>query len=138
MSSKDILELKISSVQKYLKLLKKLSKHSFQIIENDPILKGAVERYLYLAVHATIELAEAVIAFKDFRRPSTYREAFEILEEEELINLKLVDQLKKMTGFRNAIAHDYESFDSKKTYDILKNDLQDIEKFLKIVEKKIL
>lgn len=137
MSSIEVIELKISSILKYLKLLKKNSGYTAKEFENDPILKGGMERYLYLAVQTTIELAEAIIAFKNLRRPSMYREAFEILKEENIIKSSLTEKLIKMTGFRNAISHDYESFDSQKLHSVLKNNLKDIEDFLKAIKEKL-
>lgn len=137
MSNLTVIETKISHIQKYLKLLQRYKKFSQKDLENNPDLKGALERYLYLATQATIDLGEAVIAFKDLRKPGTYTEVFYILDEEEFISKELSEKLVAMTKFRNIVAHDYEKIDFGILYDALKNRLDDIGEFIKVVESKL-
>lgn len=136
MTNIAVIENKISSIKKYLKILKGFKKYSLNRIKNNLTVKGAVERYLYLAVQATIDLAEAVIAFRNLRKPSVYSEAFDILKEEKIIADKLAEKLIAMTGFRNVIAHDYEKIDLAITYDVLQKGLKDIEQFVKAIRKE--
>lgn len=137
MTNISVIESKISSILKYLKILKSYQSLSQKELENDVTLKGAVERYLYLLSQATIDLAEAVIALKDLRRPTTYSEAFCILQEEKFITADLTEKLTDMVKFRNIIAHDYENLDFGIIYDILQNHLQDVEDFLKQIKNKL-
>lgn len=131
MTNLAVVENKISAVKKYLKILERYKKYSQKEIEESLDIKGAVERYLYLAVQSTIDLAEAIISYKNFRKPATLSEAFYILNEEDIISLELTEKMVKMTGFRNIIAHDYEKVNYDIVYDILQNRLKDIEDFLK-------
>jgi len=134
MTNLAVVENKISTVKKYLKILENYKRYSLKKIVKDISIRGAVERYLYLAVQATIDLAEAVISLKNFRKPATMGENFVILQEEKIIDHKLTEQLVKMVGFRNIIAHDYGEIDYDIVYDILHNRLRDIEKFIKKIE----
>ena len=135
MTSISAIENKISAVKKYLTIVKRYRKYSRQTIEHDIDVRGMVERYLYLAVQATIDLAEAWVAYKNFRKPTSMSEAFHILAEENIIDPKLTEIMVQMTGFRNVIAHDYEKVDYDKVYDILHNGVTDIERFLVIIGK---
>lgn len=135
MTNFSIIENKITAVEKYLKTVEGYKKYSQEEIEKSPDLKGAVERYLYLVVQACIDLSEAVVSFKNFRKPTTYRESFEILGEEGILTPDLVNEMTKMTGFRNIIAHDYEKVDYSKVQDILQNRLPDVEEFLSQIKK---
>ena len=137
MTNISVIENKISSVKSYLKILERYKKHSQEEIENDIDLKGAIERYLYLASQASIDLAEAFISFKGFRKPSTLSESFYILEEENIISKEITEKMVKMTGFRNTIAHDYAKINYDIVYDVLQNKLEDIEEFIKIIKNKI-
>jgi uncharacterized protein YutE (UPF0331/DUF86 family) len=130
MTNLSVIENKISSVQKYLSILERYRAYSQKEIADDIDRRGAVERYLYLAVQATIDLAEAVIAFKNLRKPSTMSESFYILNEAGIVPPDLTEQMVKMTGFRNVIAHDYEKLNYDIVYDVLQNRLANIEKFL--------
>ena len=136
MSNINIIENKISSVLKYLKILERYKKYSREESQNNIDIRGAVERYLYLVTQATIELAESTIAFKNFRKPTTMSEDFYILNEEEIIDSALTEKLVNMTGFRNTIAHDYEKLDYSIVYDVLQNKLKDIQEFLGVIKDK--
>ncbi len=132
MTDSDIIGNKISAVRKYLKILERYKRYSKKELENDVDIKGAVERYLYLAIQATIDLAEAIIAYKDLRKPATLSETFHILKEENIISTELAEKMVKMSGFRNIIAHVYEKLNYDIVYDVLQKGLKDIEEFLKI------
>lgn len=134
MSNLQVIENRVSSIKKYLKILEDYKKYSLDLIINDLNIRGSVERYLYLAAQATIDLAEAVIAYKNLRKPTTMAECFHILFEEKIIDSELREKLVGMVGFRNIMAHDYEDVDYEIVYDILHNRLADIEKFVKIIE----
>lgn len=135
MTDLAVIENKISSVKKYLKILERYKKYSRKEIEANLDLKGAIERYLYLAVQATIDLAEAIIAYKNLRKPTTMSEAFYILNEEKIIPQDLTEKMVKMTGFRNVIAHDYEKINYDILYEVLQKGLKDIDNFLAKISK---
>ncbi len=137
MTSIKIIENKISFIEKQLNILKFFKKYPSNILENDMIVRGAAERYIYLAVQASIDLAEVIIAFKDFRKPTTYRENFEILEEHKFIQPKLRESMIQMTGFRNRIAHGYENIDYKTVTDILLTGPADIRSLIRLVKKRL-
>jgi uncharacterized protein YutE (UPF0331/DUF86 family) len=130
-----IIENKISHVRKYLKILERYQKQTQKEIETHVDLRGAVERYLYLVTQATIDLAEAVISFKGFRKPTTLGETFRILTEEKIIGIPLLEKMIQLTGFRNVIAHDYEDINYDILYKVLQNGLNDICQFLEQITK---
>jgi uncharacterized protein YutE (UPF0331/DUF86 family) len=87
-----------------------------------------------LAVQAVIDLAEAVIAYKNLRKPTTMSEAFYILNEEDIISAQLTEKMAKMVGFRNVMAHDYENINYDIVYEVLQNRIKEIEKFIRKIE----
>jgi len=135
MTSLHVIENKISAVRKYVKLLDSYKERSRAEIESDPTLCGAVERYVYLAAQATIDLAEATIAYKHFRKPSTNRECFEILVENAVIERGLADKLARMSAFRNLLAHAYDRIDYGIVVDVLNCALSDLGEFTKAIER---
>jgi len=137
MTNSIIVENRISTIKKYLKILERYKNYSIEEIKENIDLRGAIERYLYLAVQSTIDLAETVIAQKRFRKPTTLRENFDILQEENIIPIKLTEDLIKMVGFRNIITHSYEKVNYDIVYDILQNRLENIFEFLEIIKEKI-
>jgi len=135
MTNKFVLENKVSSIKRYLQILEKYKKLTKEEIVNDINTKGAVERYLYLVTQSTIDLAEAVISYKGYRKPTTFSESFTVLSENELISHDLESRLIKMSGFRNILAHGYEKINYETLFEALKNSLKDIEEFISIIEE---
>lgn len=136
MTNSAIIENKISSIKKYLKILERYQSHSRNEIENNVDTRGMIERYLYLAAQSAIDLAEATISFKKLRKPTTMSDAFYILQEEGIISLALAKKMAGMAGFRNVIAHDYEKINYDIVYNVLHKGLKDIEEFVESVETK--
>ena len=133
MTNLSAIENKISATQKYLKILERYKKYTEKEIEEDLDIRGAFERYIYLAIQSAIDLAEAVISYKNLRKPSTMSEAFYILNEEGIISSDLKTKMSKMVGFRNLIAHDYDEINYEIAYSILQEGLNDIYEFLRTI-----
>ncbi len=134
MTSRSTVENKISATRKYLKILAAFKKYSKKTLSHDIIIRGSLERYLYLVIQSCIDLAEAVITYKHLRKPTSLSETFDILQEERILPLKLTEKLVQMTGFRNIIAHNYEIIDYDIVYRILHKDLADIKQYIKKIE----
>ncbi len=137
MTDLSTVENKISIVKKNLKTLERYKSISRKDIEGDVDLRGALERYLYLAVQSTIDLAGAFISYRELRKPSTFGENFRILEEEGLLDKNLTDELVRMTGFRNILVHDYEDLDYDIVLEVLNEKTEQIEQFVEIIEKDL-
>jgi uncharacterized protein YutE (UPF0331/DUF86 family) len=137
MTKIETIENRISKIKQYLKICKGYQDHTKEDLQKDHTLKGAVERYLYLACQASIDLAEAFISYRKFRKPSSNRESFSILGEENILDQDLKQKLMNMTGFRNIIAHEYADLDLGLMMELLKLNLVDIEAFMEAVEQDV-
>ncbi len=129
-----VIENRSSLAKKYLTILRTYSKLTKKQILHDITFRGAIERYLYLAIQSSIDLAEAYISFKKYRKPQNMRDAFQILHEHRKISRPLLDTLLKMTGFRNIIAHNYDTIDEEILYDVFKHHAKDIRALLKALK----
>lgn len=130
MNAVHLLENKISTVRKYLLSLDAFKAYTKEEILSDPMKRSALERQLYLLTQSTIDLAEATVSHKKLRKPSTYKENFEILNEAKIISKEVMGKMVKMTGFRNIIAHEYIALDPEKLYEVLITGPKDIQDFL--------
>jgi len=138
MTDTSVLKRKLSAVEKYSQLLKPLRDKPKEMIKSDPIIYGAIERYLYLLCQATIDFAEAIISYTDLRKPGSYKEVFEILSEGNgLISRTISLEMEKMAGFRNLLAHAYGKVDFDKLYIILTEDIEKIRLFINEIKNKI-
>ncbi|MGB9608601.1 MAG: type VII toxin-antitoxin system HepT family RNase toxin [bacterium] len=135
MTNFSYIENKVSNVRKYLRILEQYKKYSCEEIKENIDIRGAVERYLYLAIQSTIDLAQAIISLKNLRKPTTMAESFLILEEEGIIDRELSERLVRMVGFRNILAHDYTEINYEIVYEVLHKRLKDIKKFIEEVSE---
>ena len=88
---------------------------------------------LQRAVQACIDIANYIIAQKGWRLPATYRESFNTLHENKVINKQLSSQMIKMVGFRNIAVHDYQMLDIVVLKGILEHNLDDFKTFRKAI-----
>ncbi|MGM0472115.1 MAG: type VII toxin-antitoxin system HepT family RNase toxin [Bacillota bacterium] len=84
---------------------------------------------------AAIDLAMHLISELDLGIPQTSREAFSILEHEEIIDSELAENLKAMVGFRNIAVHDYQKINLEIVQAIIENNLADIVKFVEVIKE---
>jgi uncharacterized protein YutE (UPF0331/DUF86 family) len=138
MTSISIIENKISQIKKYRKIVKKLAKFSKNEIQNNDLVRGSVERYLYLVCQACIDLASIIVSFKKERKPLDQKDSFMILVEEKIISNNMAEFMMKLVGFRNVLAHEYAKVNYDIVVDILNEGVKDIDKFVLVIEKKIL
>jgi len=137
MTNIEVLKNKLSEIQKYLNIVKNYQDKTKDDLIKDQTLRGAIERYLYLLCQSTIDFAEALISHLDLRRPSTYGEIFEILNEQKIISQEVTLKMKKMTGFRNILTHAYGEINLDIVLEVLQKDIGDFLLFIKEAKTKI-
>lgn len=96
----------------------------------DRRLQASSERWLQLAGECSIDLANHVIADRGFRRPSTYREAFDVLRDEGVLPAELASKMKGWAGMRNVLVHLYLDVDHEILWNAIENELDDLREFL--------
>lgn len=98
-------------------------------------IRNMVLYSMLVAIQASIDIAAHIIAKKNLRRPTTYRETFEILAEKKIIPDDLANMLSDLAGFRNVLVHIYWEIDLEEVYSVLQNDLETLEIFKKVVKE---
>jgi uncharacterized protein YutE (UPF0331/DUF86 family) len=84
---------------------------------------------LLTAIEAALNLCFHVAAKKLRRVPEEYAQCFSFLAEANLISHTLAERLAAMARFRNLLVHLYWNVDYGQVYDILSNNLEDLETF---------
>lgn len=108
---------------------------SIEELRMDRDKRNMVLHSMLISIQSAIDIATYVIAEKGLRKPSTYRETFEILEEGQIISEDLANDLSDLAGFRNVLVHIYWELDLDVIYGILQNDLEVLMTFKKIVKE---
>jgi uncharacterized protein YutE (UPF0331/DUF86 family) len=78
------------------------------------------------ACDTAIDLANHVIRVRKMGIPASSAESFELLQVEGIIDRQLADRMKKMTGFRNAIVHQYTATDLAIVESVIVRDLDEV------------
>lgn len=92
---------------------------------------------LIVATEAAIDICNHVVARQGGRAPQDYADCFAILAELKVIEPELATRLKKMARFRNLIVHLYWKVDNRQVYQIIKNDLDDLDTFRQQISAQI-
>lgn len=128
---------KIGRIKEYLSLVRSMKDHCFERFNSDPIYRGAIIHYLYLMADSCIALAELTIKHKNLRPPQSYREAFDILGENNILDRDFADSFGNIAGFRNFLAHDYEQLDAQVICKEIMDKLNEVEIFITQIENLV-
>ena len=95
----------------------------------------AVLHALQLAIEAAVEIATHICAADNLGMPSSYAEAFDLLENARVVDRALADDLRRMARFRNRIVHFYAQIDLGLVYRLLQDRLRDFDRYLVAIEQ---
>jgi uncharacterized protein YutE (UPF0331/DUF86 family) len=88
---------------------------------------------LFHAIQGCMDLAGHVIGDEGWGTPGSYREMADILVNKQVISSGLGENLKKMIGCRNRLAHEYGKIDFEEVYEIMTKNLSDIDQFMEAI-----
>jgi uncharacterized protein YutE (UPF0331/DUF86 family) len=126
---------KIGRINEYLKIIDTIKDECDVKFDKDPVYRGAMLHYLYLLTDTCIALAGMVIKKKDLRIPQSYAEAFDILGDSGVLDAEFAYSFAKIAGFRNFLAHDYETIDSGVICTKVLASLTDIRKYIRQIQE---
>jgi uncharacterized protein YutE (UPF0331/DUF86 family) len=88
---------------------------------------------LQRACEAVLDLAVYIVSTRKLGLPQTKREAFILLEENNIIDSKMSKNMQGMVGFRDIAVHDYKEIDEEILKDVIENHLNDLLDFARIL-----
>jgi uncharacterized protein YutE (UPF0331/DUF86 family) len=126
---------KLAELKHYADFLESYQDRSEDQIEDDYTLRGAVERYLQIAIECTLDIGEMIIAYEGLRKAGTYREVMLRLGDAGILEKGFASRFSLAAGFRNILVHHYTTVDVKETYKHLQGDLDDFRDFAAAIAK---
>lgn len=85
------------------------------------------------ACEASIDLAMHLVSKHKLGLPKTSRDAFQMLQEEDMLDEYVAITLMNMVGFINIAVHDYQSLDIDILQSIIEKHLSDFLSFTKVI-----
>ena len=77
----DEIAYKIEQLVEYVNILKGYQHFKIEDLQGDHTLKGAVERYLEIALECSIDIGEMIISKEKLKRPESYQEVFSTVSD---------------------------------------------------------
>jgi len=128
------LQKNLNLIGEFLEKLRKLSKISRDDFLADERNPAATESFLRRCIEAVFDIGRHVLSKSFAFRSLEYKEIAKELGEKGIVTKKYSVTLIKMAGYRNRLVHFYKEITANELYDILQNDLGDVEKFLNEME----
>jgi uncharacterized protein YutE (UPF0331/DUF86 family) len=95
---------------------------------------AAAESYLRRSLEAMFDIGRHITAKTAGKGVVEYKEIANALCSNKIITKELAEKLKLMAGYRNRLVHFYHEVTDKELFSILKNNLSDMENFIKEIK----
>jgi len=113
----------LSDIKSNTEDLKNASDINWEVYQTDKRSRRFVERTLHILTEACIDAAQHIISDEKLREPSSYRDAFTVLAENNILKSNDLPTFHNMASFRNLLVHYYERVDDEIVYGIFKRNM---------------
>jgi uncharacterized protein YutE (UPF0331/DUF86 family) len=129
----DKIEKNLSLIQEFLSELKNLSLMSEEEFLSDRRNPAAAESYLRRSLEAVFDVGRHILAKTYGSKELEYKKIALELGEKGIVDKEYARTLVKMAGYRNRMVHLYHEIGPKEIFDILKDHLSDIDRFVSVI-----
>ncbi len=138
MVSPEVIRKRIRLLEGYLKKLHRIQNSVDRgTFLADSDRQDIVDRNLQLAIESVLDIGQHIIASSGWEPAEEYADVFEILERHSVISKQLLSRVQGMAGFRNLLVHEYAEIDHGQVFDVLTNNLEDLEELARVYEKYV-
>lgn len=100
-------------------------------------VSDAVILHLWQATQIVIDMAMAACLWLKLGTPASYADAFRLLQKAGVVEATLAGRLVRAAGFRNIVAHAYETLDMARVHDAAKAGPVDLLAFLALLRDHV-
>jgi uncharacterized protein YutE (UPF0331/DUF86 family) len=97
----------------------------------------AVVLHLWQATQIVIDLAMTASVVFALGTPASYADAFRKLQRAGIVSADLADRLVRAAGFRNLVAHAYESLDMRRVHQAASDGPSDLRRFVAALRDRV-
>lgn len=129
---------KIKELNKLVGELKTIIPSNFKEYKQDIKTRAACERYFERIVECITDVCFSIVKNKKLGILEDDKQAYDFLEENNLISKKLCVNLKEAKGMRNILAHEYSKVDDELVFEAITTEIiRDTKKFINQIEKNL-
>lgn len=128
MVTNDVVLNKIATIERCVKRVNEVYGSNPENLQ-DFTKQDSIVLNIQRACEASIDLAMHIVSDLKLGLPKTSREAFKLLEENNIIDHELAKTLMNMVGFRNIAVHDYQAIELNILQAIIENYLGDFKAY---------
>lgn len=125
---------KIQTIERCIKRINEVYEGNFDNLR-DYTKQDSIILNLQRACEASIDLAMHIVSEKKLGIPQNSRDAFDVLNENNIIDSRLTKKLRAMVGFRNIAVHDYQTVNIEIVKEIIEKHLDDFTEFIYNISK---
>ncbi len=123
----DVVLNKKESIERCIKQIKNYYKQTDkEDIRTNYMVQDAIAMNLQRICQACIDLANHMIRINRLGLPKSSADSFRILSDKGIISADISENLRRMTGFRNILVHDYQNVDINILTDIIEHHLEEL------------
>ena len=126
----EVIKQRLNQLSTSLKKIERFKGISLEEFLEDDIIQDVIEYNLFIAINMMIDIATHIVVDNNMGNPETLGQAFSILNKEKYLKDEETEIYRKMVGLRNILSHEYLKIDKNIIYNIFKNNLGHIKKFI--------
>lgn len=115
------------------------SKNAMEVAEkdiSDYFVYNTLAMECFQSVNALIQIGEWVVTEKKVGFPAKYREIFELLYDNKIIDKETFESLRRLIFLRNLISHEYHKITNDELIEMI-DLLKECEKFIRLVKEMV-
>ena len=134
----EVIKQRLVQLSTSLNKIERFKDLSLEEFLNDDIMQDVIEYNLFIAINMMIDIATHIVVDNNIGNPKTLGEAFDILNKEKYLSDDETKGYRNMVGLRNILSHEYVNIDKEIIYNIMKNNLVDMKRFIIFVNENFI
>lgn len=137
MVDKDLIFAKAGAIKRHCKRITDKSGVDVEAFKIDLDRQESVLFNLQMAIQNCIDIAAHIVSEEGYGVPGSSNELFYFLEENDFLGKRLTEKMVQAIGLRNLIAHEYGTIDLEQIHRISKENINDLDAYIKSILGKI-
>ncbi len=134
---KEIILSKINEIEESLSLIEENIPEEFDDFENMGLLKDGIYKRLQYMIENILDICAIINSDLKFSSPGEEDDIINNLVKNKILSQSLGNKIKELKGFRNIIVHRYGKIDDKLSFELIKENMDDFERFINDIKKII-